>query len=64
MESELQQRATAWTWTFNHCNGTDNVGLCPICGERIMVTGRTVTEDGRLIGSCGDAFTIRQWEAD
>lgn len=27
---------------------------CPICGERITVTGRTT--DGRLIGSCGDAF--------
>lgn len=34
--------------------------LCPICGERISLTGRTT--DGRLIGSCGDAFTREQWD--
>ena len=28
--------------------------LCPICGERIELDGKTT--DGRLIGSCGDAF--------
>lgn len=36
-------------------------GLCPICGARVRLTGATV--DGRLIGSCGDAFTLRQWAA-
>lgn len=30
------------------------VGLCPICGEHIGIEG--MTTDGRLIGSCGDAF--------
>ncbi len=35
------------------------VGLCPICGERVQLTGRTT--DDRLIGSCGDAFTDEQW---
>jgi hypothetical protein len=34
-------------------------GLCPICGERIRLVGNTT--DGRLIGSCMDAFTGRQW---
>lgn len=34
-------------------------GLCPVCGEKITITGRT--EDGRLIGSCGDAFTVQKW---
>lgn len=33
--------------------------LCPICGEPVFITGRT--KDGRLIGSCGDAFTDKQW---
>jgi hypothetical protein len=33
---------------------------CPICGERITITGTTT--DGRLIGSCKDAFTRQQWE--
>lgn len=36
-------------------------GLCPICGEQIHLTGDTT--DGRLIGSCQDAFTRTQWRA-
>jgi hypothetical protein len=35
--------------------------LCPICGKKITLKGSTL--DGRLIGSCGDAFTVIQWEA-
>ena len=34
-------------------------GLCPICGEEITLTGRTT--NGRLTGSCQDAFTLAQW---
>ncbi len=34
-------------------------GLCPVCGEHVTLTGRTT--DGRLIGSCRDAFTDAQW---
>ena len=37
-------------------------GLCPICGEHVTLNGKTV--DGRFIGSCGDAFTQKQWEAE
>lgn len=33
--------------------------LCPICGEAITITGKTT--DGRLIGSCRDAFTAEKW---
>ena len=36
--------------------------LCPICGEKVYITGRT--KDGRLVGSCGDAFTQDQWDAE
>jgi hypothetical protein len=37
-------------------------GLCPICGKRIELRqGRT--KNGRLIGSCGDAFTVDQWNS-
>lgn len=32
--------------------------LCPVCGQRIRITGKTT--DGRLIGSCGDAFRARK----
>lgn len=28
--------------------------LCPVCGEKI--SQRDTTRDGRIIGSCGDAF--------
>lgn len=35
-------------------------GLCPICGESIHLTGQLST-DGRIIGSCGDAFTTARW---
>jgi hypothetical protein len=28
--------------------------LCPVCGEKITIDGKTI--DGRVIGSCGDAF--------
>lgn len=48
----------------NKCNpkrGMRLSGLCPICGERIRVKGMTI--DGRLIGSCRDAFTKKQWLA-
>jgi hypothetical protein len=34
-------------------------GLCPVCGERVSLTGNTT--DGRYIGTCADAFTPRQW---
>ncbi len=34
--------------------------LCPVCGEHVTLTGETT--DGRLIGSCGDAFTRKRWE--
>lgn len=36
-------------------------GLCPVCGDRVSVTG--FTADGRLIGSCRDAFTAERWLA-
>lgn len=31
--------------------------LCPVCGDRISISGKT--KDGRVIGSCGDAFPSR-----
>lgn len=34
-------------------------GLCPVCGEKITIIG--TTEDGRLVGSCFDAFTTKKW---
>jgi hypothetical protein len=37
-------------------------GLCPICGASITIVD--VCRVGRLIGSCRDAFWIRQWVAD
>jgi predicted RNA-binding Zn-ribbon protein involved in translation (DUF1610 family) len=36
---------------------------CPICGEQVTLTGER-TKDGRLIGSCLDAFTVAQWLFD
>lgn len=36
---------------------------CPICGEQVTLTGER-TKDGRLIGSCLDAFTVAQWIFD
>lgn len=35
---------------------------CPVCGEEVTITGKTT--DGRLIGSCGDAFDKEAWEAE
>lgn len=40
----------------------NNPQLCPICGEKITLTGNTT--DGRLIGSCGDAFSVDRWVND
>jgi hypothetical protein len=37
----------------------DPSGLCPVCGEEIDLKG--TTKDGRLIGTCGDAFTLAKW---
>jgi hypothetical protein len=33
--------------------------LCPICGDSVELDG--TTKDGRLIGTCGDAFTRERW---
>jgi len=38
----------------------EHVGLCPICGEFVYLVGET--KDGRLVGSCKDAFTQSQWD--
>ena len=38
-------------------------GLCPICGEDVGLTGG-ITMNGRLIATCGDAFTAKQWLRD
>ncbi|MCC6356609.1 MAG: hypothetical protein IT577_22200 [Verrucomicrobiae bacterium] len=38
-------------------------GLCPICGEDVSLTGG-ITTNGRLIATCGDAFTAKQWLRD
>jgi len=35
-------------------------GPCPICGEHTTITAN-FTIDGRLIGTCGDAFPIYKW---
>jgi hypothetical protein len=37
-------------------------GLCPICGVNVTLNGETT--DGRLIGTCGDAFTETRWLED
>lgn len=37
-----------------------DLDLCPVCGEEVYITGST--KDGHLIGSCQDAFSLRQWE--
>lgn len=34
-------------------------GLCPACGKQVSLHG--ITQDGRLIGSCRDAFTVAKW---
>jgi len=34
--------------------------LCPICGEIVSIIG--LTKDGRLIGSCRDAFSVERWQ--
>jgi ribosomal protein S27AE len=35
--------------------------LCPVCG--VLVKLQDHTKDGRLVGTCGDAFTMNQWDA-
>lgn len=57
-------RAVAYAPPELHCSARSERrqrGLCPICGERIRLTGDT--SDGRFIGSCGDAFTRKQWRS-
>ncbi len=54
---------TREVWGVDDGDAEQNTGLCPICGQSIHLTGRVTTND-RLIGSCGDAFTVEQWEAN
>lgn len=44
----VRERGLAWL------KERERTRLCPVCGDKITVTGRT--KDGRMIGSCGDAF--------
>jgi len=60
----IAARLKAYTWINSNCDGNHNVGLCPKCGERVQVQGNRITDNGRLIASCGDAFTIEEWEAE
>ncbi len=39
-----------------------DVGLCPVCGEPVALTGATT--EGRLIASCNDAFWPKQWDEE
>lgn len=39
---------------------TPSTDLCPVCGERVYIDGRTT--HGNLIGSCGDSFSQESWE--
>ena len=32
---------------------------CPVCGKRCTIFA--VLKDGRLVGTCGDAFTVARW---
>jgi len=34
-------------------------GTCPVCGEEVNVID--ITKDGRLVGSCKDAFSFEKW---
>lgn len=50
------------TWARIRCEedlASGDTGLCPVCGERVYLTGWTT--DGRTIGSCGDAFECLPW---
>lgn len=38
----------------------EKIGLCPICGDLVYLLGET--KDGRLVGSCHDAFWMKQWQ--
>ena len=55
-------RIDTWEWIRNNTGPNATYGLCPICGERVLITDECITDNGRIIGSCGDAFTIEQWE--
>jgi len=35
--------------------------VCPVCGE--TVTCKELTDDGRMVGSCGDVFDRDLWNA-
>lgn len=35
-------------------------GLCPVCGEEVFIVDEA--RDGRLVGSCGDAFPRSRWQ--
>ena len=37
-------------------------GLCPVCGKKVKII--ELTKDGRLIGSCKDAFPLRKWRGE
>ena len=55
-------RIDTWEWVRKNTGSNASLGLCPICGEKIWITGECITDNGRIIGSCGDAFRIKQWE--
>ena len=61
--TDAGKRIVAWKWLRLYLDDGRIDGLCPICGVQIHVMINKITDNGHLIGSCGDAFTIAQWEA-
>ena len=47
-------------WLDRNHDQDASSGLCPVCGATVRLTD-VITKDGRLTGSCGDAFTVSKW---
>jgi len=64
-EIARHQRTLARTELYSkltHLVGESPNGLCPICGVTVHIID--VTKDGRLVGSCQDAFTVERWVSE
>ena len=60
MKSNVDKIMESLAWVDAVGAGPLASGLCPICGENISLTD-TITSNGRLVGTCGDAFTLASW---
>lgn len=59
INDELHKQSTRKSLHKHYRYTEYGIDLCPVCGVEVCIVGETT--DGRLVGSCSDAFSVARW---